>query len=97
MSNGRQNKKPGTIHNVSYRQKGARRYPLDLTDEKTVVGITTMQGESRQWTSQFGNRPTRSRPASKRRRNATDKVSYHLTFEPHIFTCQRARLSPFSA
>jgi len=28
------------------RQKGARRYPTDSTDEKTVVGITTMQGES---------------------------------------------------
>ena len=35
-----------TINNVSDRQKGARRYPLDSTDGKTVVGITTMQGES---------------------------------------------------
>jgi hypothetical protein len=35
-----------TTNNVPYRQKGARRYPLDLTDEKTAVGITTMQGES---------------------------------------------------
>ncbi len=41
-----------TINNVSYRQKGARRYPLDLTDEKTVVGITTMQSES----SYYGHR-----------------------------------------
>jgi hypothetical protein len=35
-----------TINNVSDRQKGARRYPLDSTDGKTAVGITAMQGES---------------------------------------------------
>src|SRR5690242_8378271 len=40
-----------TVDNGSDRQKGARRYPLDLTDEKTAVGITAMQSESKLRTS----------------------------------------------
>ena len=47
VRNGRRSQQPSdTINNVPYRQKGARRYPIDSTDEKTVVGITTMQSES---------------------------------------------------
>jgi hypothetical protein len=62
VRNGRRSQQPSdTINNVPYRQKGARRYPLDLTDEKTVVGITTMQDESRLRTSR---RITRIAPAS---------------------------------
>jgi len=34
-----------------YRQKGARRRPLNITDGKTIVGITIMQGELKLRTS----------------------------------------------
>lgn len=56
---------------------------FDITDEKTIVGITTMQGDSN--TTEIAEDHSISHiPIAE---DVIDRLIIH--FEPHVFTCQR--------
>src|SRR5215813_13952547 len=88
MSNGLLVKNPSRSITCHIAKKVLDDIRFDLTDEKTVVGITTMQGESN--TTDIAEDHSISQQRH-RWSLLLDRLIIH--FEPHIFTCQRATYS----